>query len=183
MPTVTSVFYPRRSHSLIELIAEFISIIFWVEKEKHTYASTETPAWWPKKGTYIKKWKNPAGLISCQTIYQPWPKQSGLRRSVEVGRQLVVYSTWNRAQIRELWSWEPWKQIFLFTGENVLPLSPDTTSQSDEFSACCSATANDRVSSDLVGGIVKNKSKKQLSQFLYVTEDKFFTPQLNLLPQ
>lgn len=158
MPAVTSVFYTRRSHSLIELIGEFMSILFWVEK--HTYASTETPACWPKKGIDIKKWKNAAGLISCQTIYQSWPKWSGLRRSVEVGKQLVVYSTWNRAQIRELWSWDPWEQIFLYIRENVLPLWPDTTLQSDEFPAlnhCCSATANERASSDLVGGMVKNK--------------------------
>lgn len=157
MPTVTSMVYTRRSHSLI---AELMSILFWVEKERHTYASTETPAWWPKKGIDIKKWKNPAGLISCQSIYQPWPKQSGLSRSVEVERQLVVYSTWNRAQITELWSWEPQEQIFVFTGENVLPLLPDTTSQSGEFPAfyhCCSATANHRTSSDLVIGMVKNK--------------------------
>lgn len=159
MPTVTSVVCTRRSHSFIEFIGELMSILFWAEKERHTYASSKTPAWWPKKGIDIKKWKNPAGLISCQTTYHAWPK-SGLRRSVEVGRQLVVYSTWNWAQIRELWSWEPWEQIFLCTGENVLPLLLDTTSKSGEFPPlyhCCSATANDRTSSDLLGGMGKHK--------------------------
>lgn len=84
------------------------------QTKKHTHASTDTPVCWPKKGIDIKKWENPAGVISCQTIYQPWPKWSGLGRSVEVGRQLEVYSTWNRAQMRELWGWDPWEQIFSF---------------------------------------------------------------------
>lgn len=57
MPTVTSMVYTGSSHSLTELIGELKSILFWVEKERYTYASTETPAWWPKKGINIKTWK------------------------------------------------------------------------------------------------------------------------------
>ena len=51
-------------------------------------------------------------------------------------------------------------RYFLFTGVNLLPLWPDNIPQSDEFPAlyhCCIASANDRMSSALVGGMVKTK--------------------------
>lgn len=51
-------------------------------------------------------------------------------------------------------------RYFLFTGLNLLPLWPDNIPQGDELPAlyCCSvASANDRMSSALVGGMVKTK--------------------------
>lgn len=112
-----------------------------------------------KKGIDIKKWENPAGLISCQAIYQPWTKWSGLRRSVEVGRQLVVYSTWNRAQIRESGIKDPWEQILSFyQHEFFASVAWCTTNRSlSTLYWSCILSASDWVSRPVVRGMMKTK--------------------------
>lgn len=116
VPTTVSVGCPSKSHCLPSVCScWFCFELRHMDRERSTHMVVQRLLSADlKKGIDIKKWQNPAGLISCQAIYQPWTKWSGLRRSVEVERQLVVYSTWNRAQIRESGIKDPWEQIFYF---------------------------------------------------------------------
>lgn len=116
MPTTVSVGCPSKSHCLPSVCSCWVCFeLRHMDRERSTHMEVQRLLSADlKKGIDSKKWENPAGLISCQAIYQPWTKWSGLRRSVEVERQLVVYSTWNRAQIRKSGIKDPWEQIFFF---------------------------------------------------------------------
>lgn len=141
VPTITSVCCTNSSHFLTSVSScWFCFELRQTDREGNTHASTETPVCWPKKGTNIKKWENPAGLISCQTIYQPWKKCSGLRRPVKERRQLV-YSTWNRTWNRELACLGTdifliavyVGGLFFFFSPSLLLLWPDNVPQTDWF--------------------------------------------------
>lgn len=161
VPTITSVCCTNSSHFLTSVSScWFCFELKQTDREGNTHASTETPVCWPKKGTNIKKWENPAGLISCQTIYQPWKKCSGLRRSVKVRRQLV-YSTWNRIWDREsarLGTDTLLIAVYVFLFCFFLLLWPDSVPQTDWFldSLFCTWSASNWIS-HLVGWMVKTK--------------------------
>lgn len=158
-----------------------MSILFWVEK--HTYASTETPACWPKKGIDIKKTQLVWFLARQSTSHDQNDQVSG-----------------------DLWRWE---NSWWFTAPETGPKSGNCGVEIlgnkyffilVKMFCLCGLTPHYKVMSFQVSIIAavllqmkeqvviwwegwwKTSRRKQLRQFLSVIEHKFFTSQLNLLP-